>query len=62
MRRTASCGTREAADIADAKERSQGLSPFIRSLVRLDREAAAEAFGAYLDGSKSPSARSGSSI
>ncbi|MDZ7885909.1 MAG: DEAD/DEAH box helicase family protein [Mycobacterium sp.] len=45
-------GTGEAADIADAKERSQGLGLFIRGLVGLDREAAAEAFGAYLDGAK----------
>jgi len=45
-------GTGDAADIAQAKEQSQGLGLFVRSLVGLDREAAAEAFGAYLDGTK----------
>ena len=45
-------GTGEPADIAQAKEQSQGLGLFIRSLVGLDREAAVEAFGAYLDGAK----------
>ena len=42
----------EAADIAQAKEQSQGLGLFVRSLVGLDREAAVEAFGVYLDGTK----------
>lgn len=42
----------EQADIDLAKEQSHGLGLFIRSLVGLDREAAAEAFGAYLDGSR----------
>ena len=45
-------GTGEAADIAQAKEQSAGLGVFVRSLVGLDREAAVEAFGAYLDGTK----------
>jgi type I restriction enzyme, R subunit len=45
-------GTGDAADIAQAKEQSQGLGLFVRSLIGLDREAAAEAFGAYLDGTK----------
>ncbi|MGV0698961.1 DEAD/DEAH box helicase family protein [Mycolicibacter sinensis] len=45
-------GTGEQADIDLAKEQSHGLGLFVRSLVGLDREAAAEAFGAYLDGTK----------
>jgi type I restriction enzyme, R subunit len=45
-------GTGEAADIAQAKEQSHGLGLFVRSLVGLEREAAVEAFGAYLDGTK----------
>lgn len=45
-------GAGEAADIAQAKEQAHGLGLFIRSLVGLDREAAVEAFGAYLDGTK----------
>jgi type I restriction enzyme R subunit len=45
-------GTGEAVDIAQAIEQSQGLGLFVRSLVGLDREAAVEAFGAYLDGTK----------
>lgn len=45
-------GTGAPADIALAKEQSQGLGLFVRSLVGLDREAAVEAFGAYLDGTK----------
>lgn len=45
-------GTGEQADIELAKEQSHGLGLFVRSLVGLDREAAAEAFGAYLDGTK----------
>ena len=43
-------GTGDANDIADAKERSHGLGLFIRGLIGLDRAAAVEAFGAYLDG------------
>ena len=38
--------------IDQAKEESHGLGLFIRSLVGLDREAALEAFGTYLDGTK----------
>lgn len=45
-------GTGEHADIELAKEQSHGLGLFVRSLVGLDREAAAEAFGAYLDGTR----------
>lgn len=45
-------GTGEQADIDLAKEQSHGLGLFVRSLVGLDREAAVEAFGAYLDGTK----------
>lgn len=45
-------GTGEQADIDLAKEQSHGLGLFVRSLVGLDREAAAEAFGNYLDGSR----------
>jgi type I restriction enzyme R subunit len=37
-----------AADIEKASEEAQGLGLFIRSLVGLDRAAAAEAFGEYL--------------
>jgi type I restriction enzyme R subunit len=40
------------ADIARASEESHGLGLFIRSLVGLDREAAAEAFSEYLQDSK----------
>ncbi|MCG5434442.1 DEAD/DEAH box helicase family protein [Mycobacterium sp. MYCO198283] len=45
-------GTGEQADIELAKEQSHGLGLFVRSLVGLDREAAVEAFGAYLDGTR----------
>ncbi|MBX7432545.1 DEAD/DEAH box helicase family protein [Mycobacterium sp. Y57] len=45
-------GTGEPADIALAIEQSHGLGLFVRSLIGLDREAAVEAFGAYLDGTK----------
>lgn len=45
-------GIGEQADVDLAKEQSHGLGLFIRSLVGLDREAAAEAFGAYLDGTR----------
>jgi type I restriction enzyme R subunit len=45
-------GTGAPADIALAKERSHGLGLFVRSLIGLDREAAVEAFGGYLDGTK----------
>jgi type I restriction enzyme R subunit len=45
-------GSGEAADIEQAKEKSQGLGLFVRSLVGLDRQAAVEAFGEYLDGAK----------
>ena len=39
-----------AALIAEAKEKSQGLGLFIRSLVGLDREAAMNAFSEFLQG------------
>lgn len=45
-------GTGEQADIELAKEQSHGLGLFVRSLVGLDREAAVEAFGSYLDGTR----------
>jgi type I restriction enzyme R subunit len=45
-------GAGDAADVAQAKEESHGLGLFIRSLVGLDRHAALEAFGIYLDGTK----------
>lgn len=38
--------------IAKAREEAHGLGLFIRSLVGLDRQAALEAFGGYLDGSR----------
>lgn len=43
-------GVGTSADIAKAKEESQGLGIFIRSLVGLDREAAKQAFGQFLTG------------
>jgi type I restriction enzyme R subunit len=45
-------GAGDGADIAQAKEESQGLGLFIRSLVGLDHQAALEAFSGYLDGTK----------
>ncbi|WP_409429060.1 DEAD/DEAH box helicase family protein [Mycobacterium sp. SMC-11] len=45
-------GAGGADDIAHAGEEAHGLGLFVRSLVGLDRQAAAEAFGAYLDGTK----------
>ena len=45
-------GAGDAAAIDQAKVESHGLGLFIRSLVGLDREAALEAFGTYLDGAK----------
>ena len=45
-------GTGVPADIALAIEQTHGLGLFVRSLIGLDREAAVEAFGAYLDGTK----------
>jgi type I restriction enzyme, R subunit len=44
-------GTGDQADLDLACEQSHGLGLFVRSLVGLDREAAAEAFGDYLEGS-----------
>ena len=45
-------GAGDAAVIAQATEQSHGLGLFIRSLVGLDHQAALEAFGTYLDGTK----------
>jgi type I restriction enzyme R subunit len=45
-------GAGDSADIARAKEESQGLGLFIRSLVGLDHQAALEAFATYLDGTR----------
>lgn len=42
----------ERVDIIWAAERTGGLGLFIRSLVGLDRQAATEAFGHFLDGTK----------
>ncbi|MEV7428316.1 DEAD/DEAH box helicase family protein [Nocardioides sp. NPDC092400] len=42
----------QLVDLAWVNERAGDLGPFIRSLVGLDRSAALEAFGAYLDESK----------
>jgi type I restriction enzyme R subunit len=46
-------GVGTSDDIARAKEKSQGLGLFIRSLVGLDREAAKQAFGHFLSGGTS---------
>ncbi|MBI2898589.1 MAG: DEAD/DEAH box helicase family protein [Planctomycetes bacterium] len=48
-------GVGTAADLTRAKQESQGLGLFIRSMVGLDREAAKRALGGFLAG-KSPSA------
>lgn len=45
-------GAGAAADVERAAEESHGLGLFVRSLVGLDREAAKEAFGGYLDGAR----------
>ena len=45
-------GAGDSATIAEAKEESQGLGLFVRSLVGLDHQAALEAFAQYLDGSR----------
>jgi type I restriction enzyme R subunit len=47
-----SSGAGQKADIAWAKEKAHGLGLFIREPVGLDRQAATEAFGHFLDGSK----------
>lgn len=44
-------GAGDTEEIARAAEESQGLGLFVRSLVGLDREAAAEAFSAFLSDS-----------
>lgn len=43
-------GVGAAEDVAQAAAECQGLGLFVRSLVGLDREAAKEALGAFLDG------------
>jgi type I restriction enzyme, R subunit len=43
-------GVGTAENVAKAKELSQGLGLFIRSLIGLDREAAKRAFGHFLEG------------
>jgi type I restriction enzyme R subunit len=43
-------GVGAAEDVAQAAAESKGLGLFVRSLVGLDREAAKEALGAFLDG------------
>jgi type I restriction enzyme R subunit len=45
-------GAGQKVDIVWAAEKAEGLGLFIRSLVGLDHQAATEAFGHYLDGSK----------
>ncbi|MGE3256513.1 MAG: type I restriction-modification enzyme R subunit C-terminal domain-containing protein [Pseudonocardia sp.] len=45
-------GAGEQADIDAAARQAKGLGLFIRSLVGLDRQAAVDAFGHYLDGSR----------
>ena len=45
-------GAGREADIVRAAEKAQGLGLFVRSLVRLDRQAAIEAFGCFLGGSR----------
>lgn len=47
-----SAGVGQPADVAWVAERSGGLGLFIRSLVGLDRGAAADVFAEYLDGSR----------
>ena len=46
-------GVGDSADLDQAKQESQGLGLFIRSLVGMDREAAKQAFGAFLSGGTS---------
>lgn len=43
-------GVGATEDVARAAEESEGLGLFVRSLVGLDREAAKEALGVFLDG------------
>ncbi len=43
-------GVGTPADLTKAKQESQGLGLFVRTLVGLDREAAKEAFGGFLAG------------
>ena len=43
-------GAGDAGDLKKAKEESQGLGLFVRSLVGLDREAAKQAFAGFLAG------------
>jgi type I restriction enzyme, R subunit len=50
QRLLASSGVGTAEDIERAKAESNGLGVFVRSLVGLDREAAKQAFAAFLTG------------
>jgi len=45
-------GAGDTAAITEAKQESNGLGLFVRSLVGLDHQAALEAFADYLDGTK----------
>lgn len=45
-------GAGQEADVDAVAQQSQGLGLFVRSLVGLDRQAATEAFGRYLDGTR----------
>jgi type I restriction enzyme R subunit len=45
-------GVGDARDVEKAKQESQGLGLFVRSLVGLDREAAKQAFAGFLGGKK----------
>ena len=47
-----SAGVGGARDVEQAKQDSQGLGLFVRSLVGLDREAAKQAFAGFLNGKK----------
>lgn len=55
-RMLATSGVGDAGNLQRAKEESEGLGLFVRSLVGLDREAAKQAFGGFLASRKlSPS-------
>jgi type I restriction enzyme, R subunit len=45
-------GAGQAADVDRATEEAHGLGLFVRSLVGLDRQAAIDAFGSFLDGTR----------
>lgn len=50
MHYTSGRGTRDPDDIERAREESEGLGIFLRSLVGLDREAAKAALADFLEG------------